>query len=278
MERLVAQTRASDKDAAISDQKIDGVPFREFFANDGIRVLVKEEIQSCHGNGKYSKSFAGQLQQLADAGHKVVGFESGGLTFARPSLEAVHAYSVPIISVPLGGLNAFLCADLPAGVAAIGGVAPGNYGTAARAAKTILLRDFEGVYVWGVQSSRLDDAITLLKIPVLGRVSPSSPRSVDGILIGEAHPTDFKRFEECTSLGIYSAGVDPNYLMRASQDMHHSVYVRGPENLAFFAAKILAHNHPEIKKALFDARENKEKSYDEPVSLMRPESWSEVKK
>ena len=264
MEKLLVQTRASDKDPAISDQKINGVPFAQFFRDAGIKVLKEELIASCHGNTEYSLMAARQMQALADQGHKIVAIESGGLYFARPSLEAVHATTVPIISVPLGGLEAFLAANLPAGVAAIGGVAPGNYTTAANVAKEILQKNFEGVYIWGTQSSRLEDAITALKLPVLGRVNASQPRNVDGIVIGEVPPSKYSIFEKCADLGIYSSTVVPDNLMRESNEMTHSLYVRGPENLAYFAAKIVAQSNPEVKQALLDAKESKAKTYKQP--------------
>lgn len=264
MQKLLVQTRASEKDPPITEQKIEGHPFAEFFRNAGIKVLTEELVASCHGNTDHSLEAAHQMQTLSNKGHKIVSIQTGGLYFARPSLEAVHATTVPIISVPLGGLDAFLAPNLPAGVASIGGVSPGNYNTAGRIAKEILTGTFKGVYLWGIQSTRLDEAIKQLKIPVLGRINPTRPKSVDEIIIGEINPTELQKFEISTPLGIFSMAVDPNYIMRATKEAHHSAYVRGPENLAYFAAKILSTENPEVAGTLFAAKENKARTYKKP--------------
>jgi phosphoribosylcarboxyaminoimidazole (NCAIR) mutase len=263
-ELLIVQTRASDKDPSLNDQKIGGLSFRDYLREEGIKTLNDGDlVASCHGNTEFSLRAAQQMQALADAGHKVVSIQTGGLYFARPSLEAATAPTVPIISVPLGGLDAFLAANLPAGVAAIGGVSVGNYATAANVAVRILTNEFAGVSQWGYQSSRLEDAIKTLRLPVLSRVhAPDFPNA--GILIGEAHPVDFEDFESSCDLGVYSTSVDPAYTMRASKDMKHSVYVRGPENLAYFAAKIVSMTLPDVGNALKEAKLAKSKTYQEP--------------
>ncbi|HSU72754.1 MAG TPA: hypothetical protein VLJ21_02810 [Candidatus Binatia bacterium] len=267
MERLLVQTRASDKDPSLDDQKIEGKPFREYFRQFDIKTLKDGDlVASCHGNTDYSLRAAEQMQKLADEGHRVVSIQTGGLYFARPSLEAATAPTVPIISVPLGGLDAFLAANLPAGVAAIGGVSVGNYETAARVAVNILTRTHAGITQWGMQSTRLTDAIKLLRLPVYQSISPVKQEFAFavGVLIGEVHPTDFAAFEKCAPLGVYSTGVDPNYTMRASKDMKHSVYVRGPENLAYFAAKIVAMENEDVANALKEAKLAKSKTYKAP--------------
>lgn len=271
MEQLLVQTRASDKDPALADQKIDGVPFNDYFRNKGIKVLKEELVASCHGNTGYSLSAAEAMQKLADEGHKVVSIQSGGLYFARPSLEAAQAPTVPIISVPLGGIDAFLAVNLPAGHAAIGGVAPGNYQTAARVAAEILQNDYRGVCIWGTQSSALENKLKELNVPVLGHISPSGHQTdMTGawgevsLLVGEVALADLQRFERETRVGIYSCSADPAAHMKAAGELKNSVYARGVENVAIFAAKIFAASNPETAEALKKMKTDKAKTYKAP--------------
>ncbi len=264
MERLLVQTRASDKDPALADQKIGHSSFADYFKANGIKILKEELVASCHGNTAYSLSAAEAMQKLADDGHKVVSIQSGGLYFARPSLEAAQAPTVPIISVPLGGIDAFLAVNLPAGHAAIGGVAPGNYSTAARAAKNILNRDFKGVYIWGMQSSALEKKLEELKVPVLGKVTPSKQGFTNGIVVGEVTLAGLEEFDAGAEVGVYSCTAEPTAHMKTAGSLRNSVYTRGAENVAIFAAKILAASRPETAEALKKLKADKAKTYKAP--------------
>ena len=285
MERLLVQTSASDKDPEFEKEKIDGVPFNEFFRSQGVKIHKRvknregkdiELTQSCHGNPGYSRMTAEQMQALQDQGHLILAMERGGLNFARPSSEAAIARSVPFLSVPLPSgsplydMAAFLGPTVPGGKedmpwsAAIGGVSIGNYRTASYVAREILTKEFKGVYIWGMQQALVETLLGKLEIPVLGRVKVSNPEKVDGILIGEVHPTDFEKFEQSTPLGIYSAAVEPSYLMRASAGLQHSVYAGRPENTAVLAARIMAAYRPETKLALKVGATRKACTYVEP--------------
>ncbi len=265
MEKLLVQTRASDKDPALADQKIEGsIPFVEFFRCQGIKTLKEELVASCHGNTGYSLAAAEGMQALADAGHKVVAIESGGLYFARPSLEAAQAPTVPILSVPLGGIDAFLAVNLPAGHAAIGGVGLGNYNTAAVVARNILNEQHLGVYIWGIQSSALENRLKELHVPVLNRNYPHNPGFANGILIGEVMHADLKKFDKGCKIGIYSCNAEATAHMRGSDELKNSVYTRGAENVAILAAKIIAAHRPETAEALKKMRADKADTYKKP--------------
>ncbi len=271
MERLLVQTRASDKDPALADQKIEGVPFNEFFRNKGIKILKEELVASCHGNTAYSLAAAEGMQKLADEGHKVVSIQSGGLYFARPSLEAAQAPTIPIISVPLGGIDAFLAVNLPAGHAAIGGVAPGNYRTAAKVAERILEKHYMGVCIWGTQPIALENKLNELHVPILGRISASGNQTdmagsyaEVSLLIGDVMLADLQRFETETRIGIYSCSADPVAHMKAAGELRNSVYARGVENVAIFAAKIVAASSPETAEALKKMKADKASTYKKP--------------
>ncbi len=264
MERLLVQTRASDKDPALADQKIDDVPFVEFFRNQGIKVLKEELVASCHGNTAYSLAAAEGMQRLADEGHHVVSIQSGGLYFARPSLEAAQAPTVPIISVPLGGIDAFLAVNLPAGHAAIGGVAPGNYRTAANIAERILTRIWDGVYIFGTQSSALEKKLSELHVPIYGKANLPNPEYNRGLVIGEAMLADLKNFDDTCLLGVYSCNAEPYAHMKTAGELKNSVYTRGAENVAILAAKIIAAHRPETAEALKKLRADKAATYKKP--------------
>lgn len=264
MERLLVQTRASDKDPALADQKIGGVPFNDYFRCVGIKTLKEELVASCHGKTEYSLSVAEGMQKLADDGHKIASMQSGGLYFARPSLEAANAPTVPIISVPLGGIDAFLAVNLPAGHAAIGGVAPGNYRTAARVAHQILSQDWTGVYLWGVQSSALEKKLAELQVPIRGVISAHNPEHRTGIVVGEAMLSNLKQFDSAGMIGVYSCSAEANAHMKAAGELENSVYARGAENVAIFAAKIIAAHRPETAEALKKIRVDKAKTYKAP--------------
>jgi len=287
MERLLVKTKASVNDADFDKQKIDGKTFSEWFRAQGVKVSkgespqVPDLVESCHGNTEYSIRFAKQMQYLQDQRFRIVTIEAGGLYFARPSLEAANAPGVPIISIPLSGLDSFLAPNIPGsaskitlpdgtsknvppGAAAIVGVGPKDYRTAAYIAREILLRDFEGVYIWGTQSVKLEERLRELNIPILGRVSATKPEKVDGILIGETSLADLPKFDASTVLGIYSITCDPNALMRASTTLQHSAYTRGPENCATFAGKIMAAYNKEVKDAIRGTVSEKAESYKQP--------------
>lgn len=264
IERLLVQTRASDKDPALADQKINGMPFADFFRKNSIKVLKEELVASCHGNTGYSLTCAEGMQKLADEGHEVVSIQSGGLYFARPSLEAAQAPTVPIISVPLGGIDAFLAVNLPAGHAAIGGVAPGNYQTAAIVAQRILWHAWDGVYLWGTQSSALEKKLAELHVPISGVIPAINPDYKRAIVVGEVMLADLKKFDESGMIGVYSCNAEANAHMKAAAELKNSVYTRGAENIAILAAKMIAAHRPETAEALKKLRADKAKTYKEP--------------
>ena len=263
MERLLVQTRASDKDPALADQRIGQLSFADYFKANGIKILKEELIASCHGNTAYSLSAAEGMQKLADEGHKVVSIQSGGLYFARPSLEAAQAPTVPIISVPLGGIDAFLAVNLPAGHAAIGGVAPGNYRTAAHVAKA-MFSEIDGVYIWGLQSSALEKKLKELDVPVFNRNYSANPGFANGLLVGEVALADLKKFDKSCIIGVYSCNGEPSAHMKAAAELENSVYTRGAENVAILAAKIIAARRSETAEALKKMRADKAATYKEP--------------
>jgi len=287
-EKLLVQSQGSDRDPKYSEQMLESngetMPFNTFFHRQGVRTLDGDLINSCHGNTKLTLSLAEQVQALADAGHRVVAIEQGGLYFAKPSLEAANMPTVPVISIPLGdgigGLAAFLAPYVPPGTAAIAGVMTGEYQTAANVAARILNSTFKGVYLSN-PSEKLEKTLANLRVPVLGRLGKEGVSSIKDVLVlGTAdfryfpHNACFNELDALgNNLGIF-APIEtkeremPVMLGEYSKGLKNSVMVNRDENLAYFAAKVMAAYTPEIAAQLKADANKKAASYaDRKITL-----------
>ena len=157
MDKLLVQSRASEKDKAFSSINVifgnAEVDFLDYFHKNRIKTLKEDLIISCHGNLKLDMELTDKIDKLSKK-NKVVSVQAGGLYFAKPSLEATLMPTVPVISIPnnggyFGGADALLAPNVPSGVAVVAGVAIDDYQTAATVAKEILSNNFEGVHVYG---------------------------------------------------------------------------------------------------------------------------------
>lgn len=275
-EKLLVQMRASDKgDPAFDTQVVregdQNTPFRKFFSVRGIKMAERDFVSSCHGCTDLDLKYARQMQVLADQGHKVGFISTGSLYFAKPSLNAANAPTVPGISVPLeggmfGGADAFLAPMLPSGTAVIGGVGIGNYTTAAHFMATVLGRELPGVYVRSHgRSDKLIDALEGLGVKILDYVD----EHMDGLVVcDEVCLADIRLVDRLGGGVIFAAPKLPAStqvfdFMRQCPDLQKSVWVRGPENVAYFAAKCLAAYHPEIAANLKAAAKKKAGSYEQ---------------
>ena len=279
-EKLLVQSCASAADPEYRAQMVkfngDAIPFLEFFTKEGIRVLQKDVVNSCHGNNALTARLAADVQGLADQGHKIVSIQSGGLYFAKPSLEAAQMPTVPVISVPLNGgyfngEDAFLAPSVPSGTAVIGGVGMGRYDTAARVAKEILAREFEGVYVFNA-NDRLMKRLEELGVPVIGE---SMHDAVNGLMLylmrddqdylnGQDY-MNVRHIDGNVALTVFSFPKSAQTLdaMQFCDGLGNSVFVRGEENLAYFAAKIMSSYNRKAFYALKAAAEKKAASYED---------------
>lgn len=277
--KLLAQSQGSDKDPKYSEQMVEllgeKVPFPEYFRKRGINTLEKDLINSCHGNTMLTLYLAKEIQKLADDDHRIVAVEQGGLCFAKPSIEAANMPTVPVISIPLnagyfGGLDAFLSSQLPTGTAVIGSVGVGNYQAAANAAAAILVNEFEGVYTFNA-SDKLKAKLDSLGVLILGEMKK---KPITNYLVVGCFDVDdinysnkLLSFDSAAGVGVFTIknNEDPCAaisLMKSCDILSNSVYVRGEENLAFFAAKIVsAYNKKafyRLKKAMFEKIESYE--------------------
>ena len=280
MEKLVVQTKGSVKDPQYQDQIVSiagsETSFTGYLRQQGIRTRTEDLVCSCHGNTPLSLELAYDLQGLANQGHRVVGTVSGGLLLGKGSIDAANAPTVPIISIPLnddyfGGLTPFLAPMVPSGTADIGGVGLDRYDTAAYLTAEILNNTFEGVYTFHA-SDELKGKLKKWEIPVLGEAAEAE----SGIIVGEVdlrgrdpeiNMFDFKTtFENHGTVGIFSPSKTQRpeaavSLMRGMGKMNKSMYVRGAENIAIMAAKIMAMDNESIRNRLKQAAMKKAQSY-----------------
>ena len=181
--------------------------------------------------------------------------------------------TVPVISIPLnggmyGGLDAFLAPQVPTGTAVIGGVSIRNYDSAFKIAKEILTNEFEGVYVYNV-SDKLKKKLAELEINILGEAKESLK---EGLVLGciregYEHITKLSTFDKMGLIRVFTPNKSENlheagYFMRECQSLTKSLYVRGDENLAFFAAKIMSAYNLKIRDKLYEKQKEKADSYE----------------
>ncbi|MFH1054075.1 MAG: hypothetical protein V1740_06675 [Candidatus Woesearchaeota archaeon] len=280
---LLVQSQGSPRDPSYAEQMLDlygeEVSFYSYFRRKGIKVLKEDLVNSCHGCSQLTLDLAGQIDELARQGHRIVAVQQGGLLFAKPSIEAANMPTVPVISIPLDRI-AFLAPYVPSGTAVIGGVPVNGYQTAANVASAILNNTFEGVYTLN-GSDRLKAKLDELRIPILGQVEQGLD---DGLVVGTLRikhghyniPStlnidDIKDFDSLGDMGVFTlANNDPEYVKSFAHFpacnnnlFTRSMYVRGDENIAFMAAKIMAAYHPDIAGALRTAAEKKAGNYQE---------------
>jgi len=288
-EKLLVQSQGSKRDPAYKEQKLElegeQVSFHEFFHRQGIETLKDDLVNSCHGNTDLTLNLVSDIRALADEGHRIVSIEQGGLYFAKPSLEAANMPTVPVISVPLGsgigGVAAFLAPYVPPGTAAIAGVSMANYQTAATVAAKILNNRYEGVYLSNRSetSKKLEETLEELKVPVLGDCNDSYME--DSLVLGRVHLkydpiyTEFLAMDKRANvvggkyLGVFAPIGDSVEDSNLIKRLHHhcsqlktSVMVNRDENLAYFAAKIMAAYNNDIAKQLTIKAGKKAESYD----------------
>ncbi len=281
MAKLVVQSKGSEKDPKFADQMIsvgeEDISFVEYLQGHSIQTLEQDLVNSCHGCPELNRKHSGQIQAIADAGNQVVCVESGGLYFAKPSIEAANMPTIPVISVPLdggyfGGLDAFMAPQVPTGTAVIAGVGINRYDLAARAAKEILTNRFDGVYTYHV-SDRVREKLREMKIEInasIYDISEAGQVLHDGLIIGTLSPAEsdqiFYGFDDLGSLGILAIREaehtdDAHRLMDLFDGIEKSVYVRGEENMALFVAKIMSAYRPDLASYLKDAARKKAATY-----------------
>lgn len=256
MAGIVFAGMASPADPSYDDVSIEGIPYRDHMADNGVAV-VDGFIESCHGCPDRMGQFSADMETVFAEGNKVALVITGGLYFALPSLQATQV-RFPVISVPTDYV-AFQAGILPTGHAVIGTVgvdpmvrdndrAPASNGsqrsTALHFAERIVsMRHQEVCNIARDSNGELEKALAGYDIPF---VVDEPERS----LIHLAYTSD--PLEKVGNRGILVRGLadadvrDWQYLERAERSHHEehddqvpAVQVHGAKNIAVYAMKIL---------------------------------------
>jgi len=251
----------SANDPGFEDVKIDGKQYRDYMKEKGI-VVLGPFIESCHGCPDFVKSYSNQLQSLINRTYgidKVVGVLQGGLLFALPSIQATQT-TFPIISVPLDEI-AYTAFMVPTGHAVVAGVGverkvSGVYTTDARRAALLAaekILNLEDTVVKTIPSI-LPECPYEEKIAArLSELSIDSKsfyiHEDDGKrnLVIAPNDEDMLKFIKGDSLIIRYLEGDFEFSRPSGSDAEHlrnfgtcHLFVRGAENAAIFATKIVS--------------------------------------
>ena len=275
IEKIIIQSRASKSDPSFEDQVVGEYNFFDYFQEHGIRTLKEDLIISCHGNTELDVEYAKRLQRWATTERddeddenigaleeiRIASIQSGGLYFAKPSLEAANMPTIPVISIPLD-LASFMAPMVPSGTACIAGVGMNDYENAARFAKEILTNSFDGVYVYK-PTDKLEKRLDELGVEIIGEHLDCE----DGLIVGKVDSEkDMPDFNKAT-IGIFTTNsyhdfTDIDKIETCLDYSKNSVYVRGEDNLAFFAAKCLSFYNGRIFNNLIEVSRAKAETYD----------------
>ncbi len=267
MKKILFLGKGSEKDP-------DNFPyFKESMEDMGITVIDRV-VESCHGCPDLMSLYSSQLQSLVENGDRVVGILEGGLLFALPSIQASQT-TFPIISYPRD-IVAYQAFVVPSGHAAIATVGIDNpirreSNQAKKAlglAEMILKLERDEVNIIndaseGKLSAHLD-ALGIKSCYGKGGDSQLSLAYGPGG-ISKINPKSFLiRACDYESLFLW------DYLKRSEGEHHEKNYnisptaeVRGLENLAIFAAKIISLQRPDVREKIKKIAIDKRNSYKE---------------
>jgi len=233
----------------------------------GIKVLYTA-VESCHGCPDLMSKYSKELQSLVDEGNRVVAVLEGGLYFALPSIQATQT-TFPIISCPLD-IVAYQGFMVPPGHAAIATVGiekkiegTKDYETTQRTkainlAVDMLSLDTDSVDLWGLC---VDMHVPRKEI---GKYDIKEKANSKLALAYHESP-----FEGPKSIQIWADSVGGpltgDYIQQQESLLAKSnaLQVRGVQNLAIYAAKILSLSNPELREQIKKIKDDKRKKYEE---------------
>lgn len=265
MKKILFLGAGSEKDPGF-----EGLYDAEDMKQKGIDV-IGTVIESCHGCFDLMSKYSKEMQDLVEQGNRVVGVLQGGLYFALPSIQTTQT-TFPIISCPLD-IVAYQAFVLPSGHAAIGTVAvessqKGPHGkpiyetmqrqNALRIAKWILNSDDDSVRLWGDGNlEKLANELDILGIKVSDRsgLSLTYGISPDGEIGSDAIQVWADSKERLT--GEYFDRTQQRLSMRPL-----TIQVKGYQNLAIYAAKILSLANPSLREKIEKIKTDKRNGYE----------------
>ncbi|MFH1307658.1 MAG: hypothetical protein ABIH72_02295 [archaeon] len=275
--------KGSDRDPGFEGLTIEGITYQNWMERKGIFVFEKEIVESCHGCPDLMNQYSEELQKRVDAGDRVVGIFSGGLYLALSSLQATQV-TFPIISVPTD-LVAYQAFMVPSGHAVVAGVGVDKGGQilnkeyettqrvkALRLAQRILTLEFEEVCIVGDESNgKLEKK--LLDFGIKYRTSSES--HLLHLSYSKYDQKEVYPYVSCLIRADSDEDMnDWNYLRNSEQRNHIYDFgnpintvpfaqVRGVDNLAIYAAKILSLQRHDLRQKLIDMKVGKRKTYEQ---------------
>ncbi|NIO44421.1 MAG: hypothetical protein GTN36_02605 [Candidatus Aenigmarchaeota archaeon] len=247
-------------------ENIPGIKYMQ--VEKGIIITKPTVIESCHGCPDLMTKYSEQMQDIVECGNRVVGVLEGGLYFALPSIQATQV-TFPIISCPLDfpSYQAFM---VPSGIAAIASVGferkkiKNEYftkqrGKALHVAEKILDLEEDAVALKG--EGNLENLERKLND---FRIKTSDESKL--ILTYKRCPIEIER-DDIQIWANSSLDVSSVISVKKSEEKisraPFTVQVRGDENLAIYAAKILSLRNADIREKLKEMERKKRKSYNE---------------
>ena len=252
-----------------SDPGFKEIVAKAYLKRKGIKITSPTVIESCHGNYDLMNNYSHQIQHFVDMDYKAVGVLQGGLYFALPSIQATQT-TCPIISCPLDKV-AYQGFMVPSGTAVIGTVGVEKkekdlYQIDQRIKAVCIAQNIfdltnTDVAIMGSEKSKTEIQKELEKFEI------NTSRNSDLILNSSSRPSCNIGPDE---IQLWSDSKEnPNDLRRLNytekllSDAPHTLQVRGNKNLAYYAAKIISLQRPNVRKILKEMGEEKRKSYPE---------------
>lgn len=273
MKKILFLAKGSNTDPGFDSLRVGNVNCREYFKRRGIDVV--QVVESCHGCHDIVADYSKQLQELVEKGNRVVGVFQGGLYFALPSIQATQV-TFPIISVPLD-ITAYQAFMVPSGNAVIATVAVERkrdekiYNAFQRvkalkiAEKMLNLEEhIISIHVTAdVDGTKLYKKLNELGIAFLGT---EESKKENRILLN--YGSTIRYDLNSNNIFIWAINHDNFGLGRHYDNLESSIerkeilQVRGAENLAIYAAKIISLQRPELIPQLKEIAEKKRASYE----------------
>ncbi len=254
-EKILFLGQGSEKDPGFRDVFVEGLPYKGFMKERGIRVL-EGYVESCHGCYDLMSKYSMQLQSLVENGNRVVAVLQGGLLFGLPSIQATQT-TFPIISCPLDYV-AYTAFMVPSGHAAIatvgvdGGRIDQQKAKALSLAERILNLENMAVNVFtnnDESEEKLRSKLNDLRVWNYKGGGEGALSLVYGVDEMRRIPQNSFAIRSDSDENVH----DWEYLRKA-EHRHHlgdwnevpAMQVRGLDNLAIFAAKIISLQRAEI--------------------------------
>ncbi|MFH1501333.1 MAG: hypothetical protein ABIE22_05315 [archaeon] len=280
MKKILFIGKGSEKDPGFEGVTLDRIHYKDWMERKGIFVFESEIIQSCHGCPDLMNKYSAELESRAASGDRVVGIFSGGLYLALSSLQATQV-TFPIISVP-DDLVAYQAFMVPSGHAVVAGVGVDKEEIVSSQSKTnqkekalmlaykmLTLEDQEVCIIEDESKGKLEKKLLSLGI---NYKTGSYPHALH-LSYSKSDQTNIYPYAQCLIRADSDANMNSWTYLRDSEERNHwhnlgqvldsvpFAQVRGSDNLAIYAAKILSLQNPSLRRTLLEIKDAKRKSY-----------------